>query len=108
MDENLEIKRKIFGNNTFKNVVDTSFSQLVPKESNIQVKEPATLQSFFNDYDELFYDIPPSGSNSHLDLINRSSEYIGISLQDLKDELDTVRKENVSLKNQLFTLTQTT
>lgn len=108
MTEVVTIKRKIAGNNTFKNVVDTNFNQLVPKETNVQVKEVATIQSFFDDYDQLFYDIPASGSNSHLDIINKSSDYLGISFQDLKDEIDNLRQENVSLKNQLFTITQTT
>lgn len=108
MGEQVIIKRKIAGNNTFKNVVDINFNQLVPKETNVQVKETATIQTFFDDYDQLFYDIPPSGSNSHLDLINRSSDHLGISFQDLKDEIDNLRQENVSLKNQIFTLTQTT
>lgn len=108
MSEKALIQRKIFGRTSFKNVVDTEFKQLVPKDSSVAEKPEATVSSFFDDYDELFYVIPVSGSNSHLELINKSSEYIGISFTDLQDEISDLRLENVSLKNQIFTLTQGT
>lgn len=106
MSETALIQRKIFGRTSFKNVVDTEFNQLVPKDSSIAEKPESTVSSFFEDYDNLFYEIPLSGSNSHLDLVNKSSEYLGISFTDLQDEISDLRLENVSLKNQIFTLTQ--
>ena len=108
MFEQLKIQRKIFGTNSFKNVVDTSFNQLVPKNSLIPIKEESNVISLFEDYDDLFYDIPVSGSNSHVDLINRSSDYIGISFIDLQEEIKNLRIENISLKNQIYTLSQGT
>jgi len=48
-------------------------------------------------------EIPPSGSDqSHLALATRSLEYIGLSLEDLQLEIDTLREENINLKNQLL------
>lgn len=108
MSEIANIKRKIFGKNTFTNVVDTSFTQLVPKDSTEPVTTPVTLESFFDDYDTIFYDIPPSGSiQSHEEIVKRSGEYIGINIVDLQAEIDNLRNENVSLKTQLFNLTTT-
>ncbi len=105
MADSVEIKRKIFGKSTFANTVDTNFNQLVPSEDAPQQTRDISVQTFFDDYSTLFYDIPPSGStNSHLDIINRSSEYIGLSIEDLQQEIVNLREENVALKKQLFSI----
>lgn len=106
MSENVPVVRNIFGKKSFATVVDTTFNQLVPKD-NSSTADEVTIDKFFQDYDALFYSIPTTGSvDSHLYLINRSSEYVGVSLEDLTTELQQLRNENVSLKNQLFTLTK--
>lgn len=106
MAEIVQVQRKIFGKNTFKNVISTNFTQLVPAESKTPVVPIATVETFFQDYDNLFYDIPASGSaTSHLELINRSTDYLGISITDLETEIIALRSENVALKNQIYTLT---
>lgn len=106
MAESVDIKRKIYGKNSFTTVVDTSFSQLIPKEETVDTTTDQQVSDFFDMYNNLFYDIPESGSaESHLELVNRSSDYLGISYTDLLEELRVTRNENVSLKNQLFVLT---
>jgi hypothetical protein len=106
MGEQVNIVRKIYGKNTFANVINVQFSQLVPKESSTIPKEPSTVETFFTDYDTLFYDIPPSGSDSsHIELVKRSSEYIGINIEDLEEEIRNLRDENVSLKTKIASLT---
>lgn len=107
MAEAIDIKRKIYGKNTFTNVIDVSFKQLVPQDGSPAEDQDInlTVTTFFDDYDTVFYDIPPSGSeNSHLEIVRRSGEYIGISIEDLQEEITNLREENVSLKNQIFTL----
>lgn len=112
MDENIKVQRVVFGKNTFTNVINTKFSQLVPQESSVSVTPPLDVPGFFNEYNQLFFDIPVSGSYSgslglsHLDLVNRSSDYVGISYNDLLTEIRELRSQNVSLQNQIFTLTQ--
>jgi hypothetical protein len=109
MAEAVDIKRKIYGKNTFVNVVDVSFKQLVPQDGNPAedaLTGNATVVGFFDDYDTLFYDIPPSGSeNSHLEIVKKSGDYIGINFENLEEEIRNLREENVSLKNQIVTLT---
>jgi hypothetical protein len=109
MADAIDIKRKIYGKNTFANVVDVSFKQLVPADGNPEEDAQttqATIVTFFDDYDTLFYDIPPSGSEaSHLELVRRSGDYIGISIEDLQEEIRNLREENVSLKNQIVSIT---
>ena len=106
MADVVQIQRKIYGNGTFKNVVDVNFTQLVPAEPSNISQAPPSVEKFFSDYDSLFYDIPPSGSlNSHLELINRSSDYVGISIEEMQREIQILREENVALKQQIFALT---
>jgi len=105
MAETVDIKRKIFGKNTFLNVVDVGFNQLIPADPKILEAKPTDTAKFFEDYNSLFYDIPASGSStSHQELVSRSSEYLGINILDLEDEVRSLREENVSLKNQLYIL----
>jgi hypothetical protein len=110
MDENVQVKRLVFGKNTYTNVINTQFTQLVPQPAAVTVTPPLDVPGFFSNYNQLFYDIPPSGSYSgslgmsHLDLVNRSSAYIGISYQDLITEITELRTQNVSLQNQIFTI----
>lgn len=106
MSEIVSVKRKIFGKSSFNTVVDTSFSQLIPKDAINTVTNVDQVLELFNIYNNIFYDIPMTGSaNTHLELVNRSSEYLGISYENLIEELRVTRDENVSLKNQLVVIT---
>ncbi len=108
MSETVQIKRKIFAKNSFENVVNTKFTELISDDANSSNTDSITIDKFFTDYDNIFYSIPVSGSNSHLELVNRSSDYIGIGFLDLQEEIINLRSENVSLKNQLLTLSNGT
>lgn len=114
MPEQAKISRSVFGKSSFSNVVDTTFSQLVVTPPSVSSVPIIGVSEFFQYYTELFYDIPMSGSYSgsvgmsHLDIVNRSSVYIGVSLTDMEQEIMDLRSENVGLQRQIFTLTQTT
>lgn len=102
------MKKTIYGLQSFNNVIDTSFTQLVSNISNQPtIPPPPTTDDFFNQYDLLFFNIPPSGSdNSHLGLASRSLSYLGVSLEDLQAEVRSLRQENVELKNQIIQLSK--
>ena len=80
--EDVTLIKEVRGISTYKKVVDTEFTELVtPIEP--EVTPIVTVADFFNYYDQLFYDIPVSGSiNSHTYLVERSQEYIGGSVID--------------------------
>ena len=100
-----ELQKTIYSLNNFNNVVDTSFSQLAKTSTtagNITTSDK-TVSQFFQEYDSLFFEIPPTGSDeSHLGLATRSLEYLGLSLDTLQSEIDILREENVNLKNQIL------
>ena len=95
----LELNKSALIKNTYNNVLDTSFSELVLPPP--PVEETVSVSQFFRLYDELFYDIPAEGDiNSHEFLIQRSTEYIGFEestpeeIQALLDEITILRKNN--------------
>ena len=104
---NVDLVKQIYGLNTYTKAIDTSFTELVTptvEETPTTVK----LDQFFEYYDQLFFDIPVSGSiNSHQYLVNRSQEYLGGSVLDaekqaLIEEINSLRQQLLDL-NQSFT-----
>ena len=93
--------KSVKGINTYTNVIDTEFRELI---SNVppEVPEPLTIEQFFTDYDNLFYDIPVTGDNSHSTLVERSQQYIGGSVTDpekqaLIEEINALRQQIIDL-----------
>jgi hypothetical protein len=104
MGEIIPVERQIYGKSTFTNTVDVQFTELIPSTQTEVVAPTIDVDKFFDEYDTLFFDIPPSGSNSHETIVARSTEYIGISIEELEEEIRQLREENVSLRQQLFSL----
>jgi hypothetical protein len=100
MKQKVELNREVFNKGQYEQVIDTSFSQLVPAESTIPVEQLPTVDEFFQDYDTLFFQIPKTGENSHEELITRSTDYIGY--QPLNDEIEALTEEITSLREQLL------
>ena len=101
---NVELVKEIYGVNTYTKAVNTSFTELVTPtvEATASV---ITVDQFFQYYDDLFFDIPVSGSiNSHVYLVERSQQYIGGSVID--NEKQALIEEINSLRQQLLDLNQ--
>lgn len=105
----LNLNKTVKEKNQYKKVIDTEFTQLVQPVQPTQ--EPSTnekISQFFNQYQELFYDIPKEGeTNSHTYLIKQSSDYvdnqvIDEDVQALLDEIASLREENLELQQQII------
>jgi hypothetical protein len=113
MAENVNLNRNVFDKNTFKNTVDTNFTQLVstPDPTFFDVNL-ATLEDFFILYEKFFYEIPQFGEvESHEYLIKTSTNYIGFKqtnedIQALLEEISSLRQEILDI--QLASVSQTT
>ena len=106
MGQKVKIQKTIYGLQSFNNNINTKFSQLATSGRTDNTPPDMTVDEFFGEYDVLFYDIPKEGSdNSHLGLATRSLEYLGISLEDLQNEISELREENINLKNQILLTT---
>lgn len=106
MAEQIVELRKTIYSNSINNVINNNFNQLVPPSTQTESTPDMTVGEFFQQYNTIFFEIPPSGSDeSHLGLATRSLEYLGVSLEDLQSEVDYLRQENVELKNQILQVT---
>ena len=101
---NVDLVKQIYGINTYTKAINTGFTELVTPT--VEATTTAiTVDEFFQYYDQLFFDIPVSGSiNSHQYLVNRSQEYLGGSVIDA--EKQALIEEINSLRQQLLDLNQ--
>jgi len=104
---NVELVKEIYGLNTYTKAIDTNFTELVSVTPQVTASI-VTVDEFFQYYDNLFFDIPVSGSiNSHTYLVERSQQYIGGSVLDaekqaLIEEINSLRQQLLDI-NQNFT-----
>ena len=99
MAEELNLYREVYGQNTYRRVIDTEFRQLV--EPATPEEEDFTVERFFQLYEQLFFEIPVTGEvNSHEFLVRTSSEYIGGAV--ITDNEKALIQEINSLRQQLL------
>lgn len=109
--DKINLNKTVKEKRQYQKVIDTTFTQLVtpPTQEPVQSTEEK-IDKFFNDYQELFYDIPKEGeTNSHTYLIKQSSDYvdnqvIDEDVQALLDEIASLREENLELQQQVIDL----
>ena len=83
-------------------VVDTGFNTVINPNSTTEVVSTIpTVSEFFENYDILFYEIPTTGENSHTTLVERSSEYLGLDLNLLLEQLNFLQEQNKLLQQQI-------
>ena len=102
--EKKPLVKEIRGINTYKKVVDTEFREFVTTTQETNAT-PFTISDFFAQYNNLFYDIPLTGVNSHTTLIQKSTEYLGGSVID--EEKQALIEEINTLKQQIIDLSET-
>ena len=104
---NVDLVKEIYGINTYTKAVNTEFTELLQPVV-VETTPTVTVDQFFQYYQDLFFDIPVSGSiNSHTYLVEQSQQYIGGSVIDaekqaLIEEINSLRQQLLDL-NQSFT-----
>jgi hypothetical protein len=109
MAQQVQLTKQVYDKNQYKQVIDTSFTQLVQPVTQDTGSALPSVNQFFDYYNQLFFDIPKFGEiNSHEYLIKTSQEYIGDTsvvnneLQALINEITELRQENLDLQQQLL------
>lgn len=103
----VDINKIVYSRNQYGKVINTNFTQLVPQSSQTSNQQTGpTVAEFFDLYNQLFYEIPKTGNDSHETLIKRSSEYIDYqpaddTIQALLSEINSLQAENLLLNQQL-------
>jgi len=121
--EILNLTKKAYARNQYARVISTQFSQLAitqPTQTPVDLATAAaaaattlTVSDFFQNYNQLFYQIPKEGeTNSHEYLIKRSSEYANFNatnddIQALIDEINILQQQNLELNQQIVALQPT-
>jgi len=110
MAETIQLNKTVYGKVTYPNVINTEFTQLLRPQTEI-TSSAMTVDQFFQGYDDLFYEIPTEGDfHSHLELIKRSTEYVGVNqnteeIDALLDEINQLRLENLTQQQTIDELT---
>ncbi len=95
----IDLIKKVYSKTEYTKIIDTQFQQLGVVSVNEQIKATATVQQFFESYNELFYDIPSYGSsNSHEYLVKTSGDYINFDQDNeiivaLRAEISQLRRD---------------
>tara|TARA_Y100000592_G_scaffold100122_1_gene178709 strand:+ start:35 stop:922 length:888 start_codon:yes stop_codon:yes gene_type:complete len=105
-DEQLILNREVFDKTAFNNTVDTNFTELGVPPPDLSFFDPnlATINDFFNIYQNLFYQIPKFGDvNSHEYLVRESTAYSRVienqdQIDALIEEITDLREQNLQLQ----------
>ena len=90
MAEKVNLIKQIYGKDAFSNTIDISFESQSSEEANESL-QLLSVEEFFDQYNQLFYQIPKEGPLSHTTLIQQSQEYVGD--QQTNDEIDALIQE---------------
>jgi hypothetical protein len=108
MAENIKVQKTVYKKDQFGKVVNRTFSTFAQPD---QLPAERTIEEFFADYENLYYDIPPKGAaQSHEYLIGRSSELVNFEkdtqdIQPLLDEIGQLRNQILDYQQQIIELT---
>ena len=102
--QNITLVRQAFDKEKFNQTVNIEFTELgvPPIDLSFFDSNLATVGDLFNIYNNLFFDIPKTGPNSHTTLIEESSQYVNyqanqIEIESLLDEIAELREQNLQL-----------
>jgi hypothetical protein len=107
MSNEIKFNKQVFNKNNYQKIIDVSFKQLGVQTIQEQLDEQPTVEEFFELYNELFYNIPELGNNSHEFLIQKSSEYINFNpnqeiIEALQAEISQLRIDLLETQKQLI------
>jgi len=101
MSEKVQITKEVYQKNIYINVIDTEFSQLVAPKPSPSTNNEDNIDTFFQMYEQLFFNIPQMGDNkSHEYLVEQSLNYLGDNYTN--PLIAELQAEITSLKEQLI------
>ena len=105
MSKDIQIKKTVFTKDNFEKVIDRQFKTFAQEP---EVVTERTVAEFFQDYEDLYYEIEPEGEiESHQYLIKRSLEIVDYDkdtedIQPLLDEISQLRAQILEYQEQLI------
>jgi len=106
MSRKVDTKKQVFNKAEYEKTINTRFNDLGVTSITDDIAETNTVEGFFQMYNELFYEIPLLGDNSHEFLVKTSGEYINFDqnseiIEALQQEITALREESLQLNIQL-------
>lgn len=98
----IKAHKTVYNRTQFDSVVDREFNFFTQPSGSV---EPLSVEEFFSTYEELFYDIPPTGDNSHEYLIRRSREIVDFEQE--SEDIEPLINEITQLREQLLEANRT-
>lgn len=101
----VDLNRKVWDKNKFSKSINTEFNEIIPPSDDVEVPT-IDVGTFFQNYSDIFYDIPKTGDvNSHEFLIRQSQDYVGgdtinADILALLQEINSLRQELFDLEEQ--------
>jgi hypothetical protein len=94
---NIEIQSTVVGSN-YDKVLDTEFRTFITNPT----VNTLTLEEFFQNYNDLFYQIPKEGdTNSHQYILDQTLQYLNLRLAN-DTEIQLLLEEITNLRRQLL------
>ena len=87
--------RKIYSKGDFNRNIDTSFNELNSEAL------PIEIDQFFDYYNEIFFDIPKEGENSHSTIIETSLDYVESYNNPLQGVVDNLNTQITELEGEI-------
>ena len=91
----INLQKTVYGKKSFDDKINRSFNEFMSKSKDISMEE------FFTYYNQMFYEIPKDGSNSHKAIIDQSTDYIGDFIDGRDVEILELTKQIVDLERKL-------
>lgn len=111
--ETVNLNKKLYAKNQYERVIDTKFSQLANVTPPEVTEATISVDEFFQNYNQIFFQIPKVGeTNSHEFLVKTSSEYLDSAplnedIQALIDEINILQQQNLELNQRIIELSTT-
>lgn len=90
MAEKVTLTKQVYERQAFSNTVNSTFENQNGEEVTTAL-QLLSVEEFFDQYNQLFYQIPKEGPLSHTTLIQQSQEYVGD--QQTNDEINALIQE---------------
>lgn len=101
MEQKVDTKKNVFNKDQYSKTIDTSFREFGVTTISNDIQSQPTVNQFFELYNQLFYDIPPTGeTNSHEFLVQQSGEYINFEAN--SEEIQALQEEIANLREELL------
>lgn len=100
MKNQINFNLKTYNKSQFNNIINTEFTEFNQRNIVEEADQVPTVSEFFNMYNNLFYEIPQRGENSHETIIVRSTDYIDYVFEN--ETIEALQREITQLREELL------